>query len=100
MTEEERYELYIAGWLHDCGKVATPTHVVDKGTKLETIFDRIDTIDTRFEVLKRDAKIDYLQKLVNQKSSRNGEAKTAGTGVQGENFVRLGKIRSSSRSAI
>ena len=35
MTEEERYELYIAGWLHDCGKVATPTHVVDKGTKLE-----------------------------------------------------------------
>ena len=36
MTEDERYELYIAGWLHDCGKVATPPHVVDKGTKLET----------------------------------------------------------------
>ena len=42
MTEEERYELYIAAWLHDCGKVATPPHVVDKGTKLETIFDRIE----------------------------------------------------------
>ena len=41
MTEEERYELYIASWLHDYGKVATPPHVVDKGTKLETIFDRV-----------------------------------------------------------
>ncbi len=75
MTEEERYELYIAGWLHDCGKVATPTHVVDKGTKLETIFDRIDTINTRFEVLKRDAKIDYLQQLLDLKTSSNGEPK-------------------------
>ena len=76
MTEEQRYELYIAGWLHDCGKVATPTHVVDKGTKLETIFDRIDTINTRFEVLKRDAKIEYLQQLLDLKPSSNGEAKT------------------------
>ena len=42
MTEDERYELYIALG-YDCGKVATPPHVVDKGTKLETIFDqRID----------------------------------------------------------
>ncbi|MBF90022.1 MAG: phosphohydrolase [Candidatus Marinimicrobia bacterium] len=75
MTDEERYELYIAGWLHDCGKVATPTHVVDKGTKLETIFDRIDTINTRFEVLKRDAKIDYLQKMLDVKPSNKDEKK-------------------------
>ncbi len=54
MTEDERYELFIAAWLHDCGKVATPVHVVDKSTKLETIFDRIEVIDTRFEVIKRD----------------------------------------------
>lgn len=62
MTDDERYELYIAAWLHDCGKVATPPHVVDKGTKLETIFDRIELIKTRFEILRRDAKIDYLEK--------------------------------------
>ena len=54
MTEDERYELFIAAWLHDCGKVATPVHVVDKSTKLETIFDRIEVIDTRFELIKRD----------------------------------------------
>jgi len=57
MSEKDRYELKIAGLLHDCGKVTTPVHVVDKATKLETIFDRINLIDTRFEVLKRDAEI-------------------------------------------
>jgi HD-GYP domain-containing protein (c-di-GMP phosphodiesterase class II) len=57
MSEKDRYELKIAGLLHDCGKVTTPVHVVDKSTKLETIFDRIYLIDTRFEVLKRDTEI-------------------------------------------
>ena len=64
MSEKDRYELKIAGLLHDCGKVTTPVHVVDKATKLETIFDRVHLIDTRFEVLKRDAEIDTLQKKV------------------------------------
>ena len=64
MTEDERYELYLAGWLHDCGKVATPPHVVDKGTKLETIFDRIEIVKTRFEVLERDAEIEFLKKKI------------------------------------
>jgi len=55
MSDRDRYELKIAGLLHDCGKVTTPVHVVDKATKLQTIFDRIELIDTRFEVVKRDA---------------------------------------------
>jgi response regulator RpfG family c-di-GMP phosphodiesterase len=62
MNEEERYELYIAAWLHDCGKVATPPHVVDKSTKLETIFDRIELIKTRMEVLKKDVEIKFLKR--------------------------------------
>jgi HD-GYP domain-containing protein (c-di-GMP phosphodiesterase class II) len=62
MSDKDRYELKIAGLLHDCGKVTTPVHVVDKATKLETIYDRIHLLDTRFEVLKRDAEIDLLKK--------------------------------------
>ncbi|OIQ85425.1 cyclic di-GMP phosphodiesterase response regulator RpfG [mine drainage metagenome] len=62
MSEADRKELEIAGLLHDCGKVTTPVHVVDKATKLQTIYDRIHTIDTRFEVLKRDAEIEMLKK--------------------------------------
>ncbi len=75
MTEDERYELYLAGWLHDCGKVATPPHVVDKGMKLETITDRIEVVDTRFEVMKRDAEIAILKKKIELMSSDsiNGE---------------------------
>ena len=61
MSDKDRYELKIAGLLHDCGKVTTPVHVVDKATKLHTLFDRITLIDTRFEVLKRDAEIATLR---------------------------------------
>jgi len=61
MTSDERYELYIAAWLHDCGKVATPVHVVDKSTKLETITDRIEVINTRFEIIKRDLENKFLR---------------------------------------
>lgn len=60
MSDKDRYELKIAGLLHDCGKITTPVHVVDKSTKLQTLFDRIELVDTRFEVLKRDAEIQKL----------------------------------------
>ncbi len=61
MNEEERYELEIAAWLHDCGKLITPDYVVDKSTKLQTVYDRIEAVATRIEVLKRDAKIALLE---------------------------------------
>ena len=65
MTEKEVYELKIAAWLHDCGKVTTPESVMDKATKLETIFDRIHLIDHRFELLKVQRENAYLQQALN-----------------------------------
>jgi len=64
MSEDDRYELEMAAWLHDCGKITTPEYVVDKSTKLETIYDRIETVDTRMEVIKRDAEIAMLKKKI------------------------------------
>ena len=61
LTDEEWYELRVACWLHDCGKVITPEHIVDKATKLECIYDRIHEVRMRFEVLKRDAEIAMLK---------------------------------------
>tara|TARA_B110000438_G_scaffold28617_1_gene27662 strand:- start:6373 stop:8058 length:1686 start_codon:yes stop_codon:yes gene_type:complete len=61
-TDKEMYELKIAAWLHDCGKVATPEFVVDKSTKLETIYDRVNEVETRFASLKRDAQIKLLKR--------------------------------------
>ncbi|GBG02515.1 phosphodiesterase [Azospira sp. I13] len=63
MDEEAWEALHIAGWLHDCGKVTTPEYVVDKATKLETLYDRIHEVRMRFEVLKRDAEIDFWQQV-------------------------------------
>jgi HD-GYP domain-containing protein (c-di-GMP phosphodiesterase class II) len=61
LDEDEWYELKIAAWLHDCGKVTTPVHVMDKATKLETIWDRIEMVRARFEVLHREARIRALE---------------------------------------
>ena len=63
MNDKQWQELEIACWLHDCGKVTTPEYVVDKSTKLETIYDRIHEVRMRFEVLKRDSEIHYWQQL-------------------------------------
>ncbi|WP_116364892.1 HD domain-containing phosphohydrolase [Parahaliea mediterranea] len=60
-SQEQWREFRIAAWLHDCGKITTPEHVVDKGSKLETIYNRIHEVRTRFEVLWRDAEITYLK---------------------------------------
>jgi len=76
-TDKQMYELKIAAWLHDCGKVATPEYVVDKATKLETIYDRVHTVATRFEVLKRDQEIKYLkQQLKIEKDTSLSELET------------------------
>lgn len=76
LDEDQWYELKIAAWLHDCGKVTTPVHVMDKATKLETIFDRIDIVRARFEVLIRDLEIEHLERCL------AGEDKNASLSVR------------------
>jgi len=64
MSDDERYEFHLAAWLHDCGKITSPEYVVDKAVKLETIYNRIHEIRTRFEVLHRDAEIHCLRAIL------------------------------------
>ncbi|MEO5366608.1 MAG: GAF domain-containing protein [Magnetococcus sp. WYHC-3] len=63
-SSEEWREFHIGAWLHDCGKVTTPEHVVDKATKLEMVYNRIHEVRMRFEVLLRDAQIAQLSALM------------------------------------
>ncbi len=72
MSEKDRYELKIAGLLHDCGKITTPVHVVDKATKLQTIFDRVEMVTQRFEILRRDAELDWMR--AGADAERRGDA--------------------------
>ncbi len=62
-TDDEWREFRIGAWLHDCGKVTTPEYVVDKATKLETIYNRIHEVRARFEILLRDAQIQRLEAI-------------------------------------
>jgi len=78
MSERDRRELRIAGMLHDCGKITTPVHVVDKATKLEAIIDRIGLVDTRFEVLKRDAEVEALQERLGLRDDARLDAAARG----------------------
>ncbi len=71
ISDQDRYELETAAWLHDCGKVTTPEYVMDKATKLEAIFDRIHLLEARFEILLRDAEIAYLKSL--READKNGQ---------------------------
>ena len=77
-SDKEMYELKIAAWLHDCGKVATPEFVVDKSTKLETIYDRVNEVETRFGVLRRDEEIKRLKKelKIERNSSLSSDQKS------------------------
>jgi HD-GYP domain-containing protein (c-di-GMP phosphodiesterase class II) len=65
LSKDQFDELVIAAWLHDCGKIVTPDYIMNKSTKLETLTDRIEVIHERFEILKRDAKIEFLEKSNN-----------------------------------
>lgn len=86
LTGDEWEEASLAAWLHDCGKVTTPEFVVDKATKLETIYDRIHEVRMRFEVLKRDAQIACLQDILSgsDPADRNRQMEEELTALDGE----------------
>ncbi|WP_200881907.1 HD family phosphohydrolase [Nitrincola sp. A-D6] len=63
MSEADFYELKTAAWLHDCGKVVTPHHIMEKSRKLETVFDRIELLAARIEILLRDLEIQQLKQM-------------------------------------
>ena len=69
-NEDEWYELHVAAWLHDCGKLATPDSVLDKSTKLHTLCDRIEGVETRFAVLKLQKENDMLRAIAEQPERR------------------------------
>ena len=60
-NEDDWYELRIAAWLHDCGKLTTPDSVLDKSTKLHLLYDRIHEVETRFSSLQQQLVAEYWQ---------------------------------------
>lgn len=77
LSKDEWEAVHVAAWLHDCGKVTTPEYIVDKATKLETIYDRIHEVRMRFEVIKRDAEINCLRAIAAGENKQIAEARLA-----------------------
>lgn len=77
MNDAQWEALHMAAWLHDCGKITTPEYIIDKATKLETLYDRIHEVRTRFEVLKRDAEIRALQAKLAGEDTAMADARCA-----------------------
>jgi HD-GYP domain-containing protein (c-di-GMP phosphodiesterase class II) len=77
LDKDEWEALYVAAWMHDCGKITIPEYVVDKATKLETIYDRIHEVRMRFEVLKRDAEIACLKAIAGGEDEAAASARLA-----------------------
>ena len=50
-NNDEMEELRLAAWMHDIGKITTPEMIVDKATKLQSFFDRIEFVETRFDLI-------------------------------------------------
>ena len=65
--------IFVAGWLHDFGKVATPDHIMNKSTKLEGLYDKIDQIKLRFEILKRDVELNFYKNKLSKIDKKNNE---------------------------
>lgn len=61
-SDQEMYELRIAAWLHDCGKITTPEYIIDKATKLHTMFDRIELIAGRYKIYRQHLQLTFLEK--------------------------------------
>ncbi|KZN66557.1 hypothetical protein N473_09195 [Pseudoalteromonas luteoviolacea CPMOR-1] len=64
MTAADRHELSLAGWLHDCGKIAIPEYVMDKATKLHSVYDRIELVIAKIEIAKRDIELEFTKRIM------------------------------------
>jgi HD-GYP domain-containing protein (c-di-GMP phosphodiesterase class II) len=70
-NENDYKQIALAAWMHDIGKISMPEHIIDKSTKLEKIYDRIDLIQQRFEIIKLNKEIDFLKNLITKEKYEN-----------------------------
>jgi len=81
---DEMEELRLSAWMHDVGKITTPEYVMDKSTKLESKFDRIHLIETRFQLIAQILENKYLEKQLEMQKQQE---------IDQEAFSRLKKAR-------
>jgi HD-GYP domain-containing protein (c-di-GMP phosphodiesterase class II) len=71
VEDEQRYEIQVASWLHDCGKLTTPDSVLEKSTKLHKMADGIHEVNNRFTILKQQTQIEFSKKILDHTDKRD-----------------------------
>ncbi|MEK9628926.1 MAG: HD domain-containing phosphohydrolase [Nitrospinota bacterium] len=61
---DQMYELRIAAYMHDIGKVTTPVEIVEKAKKLQTIFDRIHYVRLRMDYIIQSVQLENQKKKI------------------------------------
>lgn len=69
-NDNDYKQIQLASWLHDIGKISIPEYIIDKSKKLETVFDRVELIKERFNSLKKDYYIEFLEGKISQEQYR------------------------------
>ena len=63
-SPDQMYELRIAAYMHDIGKVTSPVEIVEKAKKLQTIFDRIHYVRLRMDYMIQKVKLEGQEKKI------------------------------------
>jgi len=63
--------------MHDVGKITTPEYILDKKAKLQTVYDRIHAVETRFQLIAKSVENEYLKRKIRilQEASLAGEGR-------------------------
>lgn len=74
-SQDQLYELRIAAYMHDIGKVTTPVEIVEKAKKLQTIFDRIHYVRLRMDYIIQKIKLEGQNSKIELLQNGNDPAK-------------------------
>ena len=89
-SPDQMYELRIAAYMHDIGKVTSPVEIVEKAKKLQTIFDRIQYVRLRMAYIIQKIKLEGQEAKI--KILQNGSSPEKLNSIEKETLEKLIEI--------
>ena len=89
-SPDQMYELRIAAYMHDIGKVTSPVEIVEKAKKLQTIFDRIQYVRLRMAYIIQKIKLEGQEAKI--KILQNGSSPEKLNSIEKETLEKLMEI--------
>ena len=94
-SPDQMYELRIAAYMHDIGKVTSPVEIVEKAKKLQTIFDRIQYVRLRMAYIIQKIKLEGQEAKI--KILQNGSSPEKLNSIEKETLEKLMEIEETQR---